>query len=413
MLALFGAWRMRRTSFELLLALLGMAFFLVLLLTPAAPGWFVWVLPFLVLYQLGSDRTAIVLVAGFSLLYIGLNLLLAAGLAGHFASVWQTVLFATGLVLAARMLREGIQSNEYFRLSRTPLVIGVAGDSGSGKDALAASIEGLFGRHSVTRVSGDDYHLWERGQPAWQVMTHLHPRANELARLAQDVQALGNGASVLSPQYDHATGKLGEPRRLPSNDFVVVSGLHALSLPLLRSQYELGIFLDMDENLRRALKLKRDVEQRGHNEQAVRTQLERREADAQQFIRPQAQWADLVLSVQPAKEGGAALSLSVRARQWLNYGNLVRVLAEECRLRVSIDEEGAGGSVALTIEGEPSRDDIARAARELLPKFDELLDRKPAWQEGMHGLTQLVVLIHIAQALRARLSPGQALRAAS
>lgn len=404
LLALFGAWRIRRMSFEMLLALLGIAFFLVLLLTPAAAGWFVWVLPFLVLYQIGSDRAAIVLVAGFSLLYIGLYVLRASGVSAHVVSLWLTLLLGTGLILAARMLRQGIQANQYFRLSRQPFVVGIAGDSGTGKDTLVASIQGLFGKHSVACVSGDNYHLWERGQPIWQVMTHLHPRANELAQLANDVQALTNGATIQSPQYDHATGKLGAPSALASNDFIVVSGLHALSLPLLRSLYELKVFLDMDEGLRRELKLKRDVEQRGRSREEVQQQIERRETDAQQFIRPQAEWADLVLSVRPGEAG--ELKLGVHARQWLHYEKLARVLVEVCGLKVAIDEVNADGSVALTIEGAPVAGQVGRAVRTLLPELSELLDVAPQWQGGMNGLVQLVVLSHIAQSLRSRLSPG-------
>ncbi|MCC6212779.1 MAG: uridine kinase [Burkholderiales bacterium] len=428
LLVLFGAWRIRRTSFDLLVALLGIAFLMVLLLTPASPGWFLWVLPFLVLYQVRSDRVAVGLVAVFSLLFIGINGLLAPlpslpfdawpfghravdllALPARFLSLWQTLLLATGLILAARMLRQGIQVNEYFRLSRKPFVLGIAGDSGSGKDALAASIEGLFGRHSVVRVSGDDYHLWDRGKPMWQVMTHLHPRANELARLAHDVQALSDGRSVQVRHYDHATGKMSAAARLYSNDVIIVSGLHALSIPLLRELYDLRIYLDMDERLRRTLKVRRDVEQRGHEGGAVLKEIERREADAGQFVRPQAAWADLVLALQPVRadeeaRADAPLRLRVWARQWLYYEDLVRILVSICGLRVDLEEEGADGSVALAIEGEVAHEDIALAARELLPELGELLDVEPAWEGGMRGLMQLVVLTHITQALRARLS---------
>ena len=59
-------------------------------------------------------------------------------------------------------------------MTRRPFVIGISGDSGSGKDTFANSIEGLFGKHSVTKLSGDDYHLWDRKKPIWQAMTHLN-----------------------------------------------------------------------------------------------------------------------------------------------------------------------------------------------------------------------------------------------
>lgn len=431
LLALFGAWRVRRMSFELLLALLGIAFFLVLLLTPASPGWFVWVLPFLALYQSKSGRVAMALVGVFSLLYIGLSGLLAPlpalpvtgwpggiraaewlGLSMRTLSLWQTLLLATGLILAARMLREGIQANEYFRLSRKPFALGIAGDSGAGKDTLADAVAGIFGKHSVVQVSGDDYHLWDRHKPMWQVMTHLNPRANDLAGFAHDVHALVDGRAVQSRHYDHVSGKMSKPQAIMSNDFIIVSGLHALYLPPLRELYDLKIYLDMDEGLRRHLKVHRDVGQRDHRREKVLVDIGRREPDSQRFIRPQATQADLVLALQPIHpdtlvdmEAGTQLrlKLSVRARQGMYYEDLVRVLIGVCGLHVDIAQESADAAVELTVEGDTDRDDIALAARELLPQLNELLDITPAWQDGMLGLMQLIVLTHITQALRARL----------
>lgn len=429
LLALFGAWRVRRMSFELLLALLGIAFFLVLLLTPALPGWFVWVLPFLVLYQSKSGRVAIVLVGVFSLLSIGLSSLLSPlpalpatnwpagiraaelfGLSTHVLSLWQTMLLATGLILVARMLREGIHANEYFRLSRKPFVLGIGGDSGAGKSTLSNAITGLFGGHSVVQVSGDDYHLWDRHKPMWQVMTHLNPRANDLARFNHDVQALANGQAVLSRHYDHVSGKMGKPQLLKSNDFIVVSGLHVFSLPLLRTLCDLKVYLNMDEALRIHLKLLRDSAQRGHEREHVLANIARREPDAVRYIRPQAAQADLVLSLQPIHpstldktDAPLRLKLGVMARHGMYYDDLVRVLIGVCGLHVDIVQESADDAVELTIDGDADSDDIALAARELLPQLNELLDISPDWQGGMTGLMQLIILSHITQALRARL----------
>lgn len=65
----YAAWRIKRMNFELFNAILGMAFLLVVLLTPASPGWFIWVLPLLVSYQVSGDRAAIYITSIFSALY--------------------------------------------------------------------------------------------------------------------------------------------------------------------------------------------------------------------------------------------------------------------------------------------------------------------------------------------------------
>jgi hypothetical protein len=203
---------------------------------------------------------------------------------------------------------------------------------------------------------------------------------------------------------------MGKPNILKSNDFIIVSGLHVFSLPILRQLCDLKVFLDMDEALRIHMKLQRDVGKRGHTPETVMDAIRRREPDAARYIRPQADQADLVLSLQPmhldSLDESAALpkfKLGVRAKQGMYYDNLLRVLIGVCGLHVDVSYESADGAIDLTIEGEADASDIAFAAQELLPQLNELLDCQPAWQSGMTGLMQLIVMLHITQALRARL----------
>jgi ABC-type dipeptide/oligopeptide/nickel transport system ATPase component len=61
---------------------------------------------------------------------------------------------AIGIILALRVWRETISRNDFFRLSRKPFVIGVAGDIGSGKSLFTDAIADLFGHHSTVTLSG-------------------------------------------------------------------------------------------------------------------------------------------------------------------------------------------------------------------------------------------------------------------
>ena len=133
----------------------------------------------------------------------------------------------------------------------------------------------------------------------WQVMTHLNPRANDLEAFANDLVALSDGKPIQSRHYDHQTGRMSKPFKIKSNDFIFASGLHALYLPILRNCYSLSVYLDIDEDLRRYLKLKRDVEVHGHTRERVLGSFERREPDSAKFIRPQAAHADLLFSLKP------------------------------------------------------------------------------------------------------------------
>lgn len=430
-LMLYLTWRINRISFELFNILLGLSFFMVVLLTPASMGWFVWIVPLFLLYQKLSDKKGMIFVAIFSILYVIMGFLTAPspvilgydivspyvvfilgviGMKG--ISLMHTLFVTLGIILVLHIWRDAVFSNNYFRYSRVPFIIGIAGDSGSGKDTLAASIEGLFGAHSVTHLSGDDYHLWDRQKPMWQVMTHLNPRANDLEQYASDLIALSDNKPVYSRHYDHKIGKMTHPRRVESNNYIIASGLHALYSPILRKCYSLSIYLDLDEKLRRFFKIKRDVDVRGHQLEKVLSSISSREADAAKFIRPQSAHADLILSVQqvnPNIELNISspelprMKLCAQSKCGLNTDSLVRVLVGLCGLYVDTVTSSDTGSVELTIEGDVTKDDIANSAYILCPQIKDFLDIMPRWRDGIHGLIQLVTLVHIDQTLRSQL----------
>ena len=431
LLMLYAAWRVKRMNFELFNAILCVAFLLVVLLTPASPGWFIWILPLLVAYQISSDRAAIYLTAIFTILYVLGALLFISQNSGNselfsawgslggmqffksarISSLIHTALVAVGIVLAIRIWHETISRNDYFRLSRKPCVIGIAGDSGAGKDTFVNTIAGLFGSHSISSISGDDYHLWDRQQPMWQVMTHINPAANDLESFAKNLVALTDGKSIQASHYDHDTGKMSRPFTVRSNDLIIASGLHALYLPILRECYDLSIYLDIDEELRTFFKVQRDVGRRGYTIERVLESLAKRKPDSDKFIKPQTTFADLVMSLRPIHPSalGSAnetnpprLKLVIQSRHGFNELTLKRVLIGVCGLHVDMMTKSDTSEVELSIEGEANSEDIKLATQLICPQIFEFLDLKPKWQNGVLGLMQLITLAHINQALTRR-----------
>ena len=424
-------WQLRRMSFGLLIASLGLGFFLVLILSPASPGWFMWVVPLLVMHQIQSGRTAIFLTAIFSLLLTAFNLLQSTGsgiriiradLTAPFIdslsstgedqlSLLLTALLAAGGVLAYRMARDGIRDSDHFGLRNRPFVLGISGDSGSGKDTLATAIEGLFGSHSVAHISGDDYHSWDRDQPLWQTTTHLNPRANDLTSMLESVIELSESRPVSVKRYDHSNGRFANATSLRQNDFVVVSGLHVFYTPQMRERCDVRIFLDMDESLRRHLKIQRDVTERGHSLDAVKASLDSRSDDALQFIKPQAEHADVVFGIEPVRTAqlsndtppnGIELQLRISLRRSLFHEQLIRLLISGCGLAVEHDLDDTTSSIELLVSGDVSAEDLNAVAKRIVDQSEELLDLTPAWHDGMVGVMQLVVMAQAAQMLRER-----------
>lgn len=420
---LYAVWQIRRPNFELFQSTLGLAFMLVILFTDASPGWFVWIVPLLVMYQCSSDSYAVVLTLFFSIAFLFKNFLdlsevfnfiiplVTKLLQGdRLTYLAQTLITALGLLLALRIWRESIVNNDYFRLSRKPFVILVAGDSGAGKDTFSDSIEGLFGSHSVSKISGDDYHLWDRQKPMWQVMTHLNPMANDLQSFAKDIIDLNDGKSIKSRHYDHETGRFSKPLEKKSRDLIIASGLHALYTPIVRDCGDLKIFLDIDEELRQFLKIQRDVNERGHTYERVQNSIERRKPDSIKFIKPQLEFADLIFSVKPVNPilsvGNDAsvfkLKLSAISKYGLNERLLIRVLVGVQGLRVDMTNNLDKQSIELLIEGDCSSDDIEFAAKKIFPSLFDFLDLAPKWEGGVIGIMQLITLSHIEQLLTKR-----------
>lgn len=427
---IYMAWRVHRMSFEVFQATLGIAFLLIILMTPISPGWFIWVIPFLVMYQSMSDRIGIYLVTFFSIIYTlnallftpvalfdGFRLVLIKGihlpqiLEAQLGSLLQTMMIASGLILAIRIWREAITRNDFFRLSRKPFSVGIAGDSAVGKDTFADSLTSLFGSHSVAKISGDDYHLWDRQRPMWQVMTHLNPMANDLEGFSNDLIRLVDRKSIQAKHYDHESGKMGKPNLIKANDFIIASGLHALYLPILRDCYDLKIFLELDDSLRRHFKIIRDTKQRGHSVEKVLQSFDKRAIDSERFIQPQASHADLIFRLEPIHpsllQGGNTeraipLKLIVKSVRGFNELSLIRILIGVCGLHVDMNMTDDNSEVLLVIEGETTDEDIKMAADILCPKVLEFLDGEPKWQSGIIGLMQLITLSHISQALTRR-----------
>ena len=154
----------------------------------------------------------------------------------------------------------------------------------------------VLGDEQVTAFCTDDYHRFDRQQRAELGITPLHPECNYIDVLAQHLRLLRNNEPVLKPVYRHADGTFGaaglhaRPARSSSSE-----GLLAFSPPELCEMFDVRVYLDPPEELRRRWKVQRDCSRRGYTTDQVLTELDRREPDSEAFIRPQRRHADLVV----------------------------------------------------------------------------------------------------------------------
>ncbi|HLY51068.1 MAG TPA: phosphoribulokinase [Solirubrobacteraceae bacterium] len=177
-----------------------------------------------------------------------------------------------------------------------PIVLGVVGDSGAGKTTLTRGLIRVLGDEHAVRLNADDYHRYDRRRRAELGITPLHPDSNHLDILTQHLLHLRRGEPVLKPVYDHKHGTLEPPVYLRPARFLFVEGLLSYHTETLRTAHDIRVFLDPPEDLRRSWKLKRDCTRRNYTTDEVLAELDRRERDADLFIRPQREFADILVS---------------------------------------------------------------------------------------------------------------------
>jgi phosphoribulokinase len=188
-----------------------------------------------------------------------------------------------------------------FRAGR-PIMLCLVGDSGAGKSTLSNGCVELLGGHVVTDICLDDYHSLDRAGRHARRITALHPDCNNLDLMAQHIRLLRQGERVFKPVYDHSNGTFGPPEFVTPQPIVLIHGLHALSTPDLRKQWDVSVFLDPDPGLRVEWKINRDTSKRGYNREQVLEQLEHRRHDSDTFVMPQREQADIVISFYPPRE---------------------------------------------------------------------------------------------------------------
>lgn len=185
-----------------------------------------------------------------------------------------------------------------------PIILGVVGDSAAGKTTITRGLVRILGDENVTHVCTDDYHRYDRTRRAELDITPLDPECNYIDVMAQHLLHLRRGEPILKPVYNHSDGTFAAPVYIAPNPFTVVEGLLGYHTPDMRDCYDVRVYLNPPEEMRRKWKVARDTSRRGYTTDKVLTELDRREPDSAAYIRPQEQHADIVISFRPGKGDG-------------------------------------------------------------------------------------------------------------
>jgi uridine kinase len=204
-----------------------------------------------------------------------------------------------------------------------PLLIGIAGGTGSGKSTVAAKIAQGLPPESVATLDHDSYYrdLSHLSPEARAGVNFDHPDALDNDLLVEHLGALREGRAVEVPVYDFRThARLAERRPIEPRRFIIVEGILVFVEARVRDLLDVKIFVDTDADIRVFRRIRRDIEQRGRTFQSIREQYYATVRPMHlQFVEPSKRWADLIIP-----EGGENL-IAVD----LILGKLRHVLAQK------------------------------------------------------------------------------------
>lgn len=407
------------------------SFFVTLIAPP--PSWYVWSIPFIIYSFIQHKKISKTLYWSFNLFFIlyilfipNPNILEVLQLIGpSFTSInsiyfyineiglnSQIILSSVFTLLSANlfyisylMYRESIRTSLLFQEKGGIPVIGLTGDSGSGKTTTAKALLKLFGNERTNLICGDDVHRWERGHPQWKNLTHLNPLSNRIHLHHNQILNLKKGYTILRPKYDHNTGKFTKPLIVKPKELIIDEGLHTFFIHG-QKLHTLRIYMDPSPSLKHYWKIKRDVEERGYSKKQVFESIRKRKKDSTKYIFPQKESQDIIYSLQTNKsisyyaknKKNPEYYLEIYINSSLNVENLINRLIHFSQLKIRIDYPNSNYQ-RIQLKGKLTN----LEARTILHSFDldysEYGVKDENLIDGIEGIIQLFTLYCLDQRL--------------
>jgi uridine kinase len=204
-----------------------------------------------------------------------------------------------------------------------PILIGVAGGTGSGKTTVANQILRRVGAEHITYIPHDAYYRDHSHLPSRlrNQVNFDHPDSLETELLIEHLKILRVGRAVEIPIYDFTTHtRTQRTRHVKPAPVILVEGILVFVEPELRALFDVKLYVDTDADVRFIRRLRRDIEERGRSVESVCKQyLSTVRLMHLEFVEPSKRYADVIIP-----EGGfnevAIEMVAARIRGMLREG---------------------------------------------------------------------------------------------
>ena len=185
-------------------------------------------------------------------------------------------------------------------LERTsPIVIGIAGGSGSGKTTVAQEVLARVGAENIAFLPHDTYYK-DFGDHSFSQRSAInfdHPDSLETSLLIEHVRQLKIRKSIKLPIYDFKThSRTAKTISVEPQPVILVDGILIFAEPELREMFDLKIFVDTDPDIRFIRRLQRDITERGRTVNSVIVQYQQTVRPMHlKFVEPSKRYADVII----------------------------------------------------------------------------------------------------------------------
>ncbi len=200
-----------------------------------------------------------------------------------------------------------------------PLVIGIAGGTGSGKTTVAKNVAAALPPETLCLIEHDSYYR-DRQELSYEERCEVnydHPDSLDNDLLVDHLGALRDGQRVDVPIYDYKSHlRAEETRPVKPSPVIILEGILVFVDARLRRLLDMKIFVDTDPDIRIMRRIRRDIEDRGRDFASIREQYYRHVRPMHlEFVEPSKRWADLIIP--EGGENSVALDLVVDKIRWV------------------------------------------------------------------------------------------------
>jgi len=181
----------------------------------------------------------------------------------------------------------------------TPIILGIAGGSGSGKTTVARSLVEMIGAERVAYLEHDNYYrdLSHLTVEERAMVNFDHPDSFDTQLLIEHIKSLKASRSVNKPVYSYtAHQRTDEVVPVEARPLIIVEGILVLENAALRSLMDIKLFVDTEDDVRLVRRLRRDIAERGRSLERVLGQYEATVRPMHlTFVLPSRRYADVIV----------------------------------------------------------------------------------------------------------------------